>query len=62
MSYPKPMPVGRPRVCDEIIREIRNLHFNQNKSYNWIAWYTGIAPKTCQRYCTGKWRDYEITA
>jgi len=59
MKYPEPNPVGRPRICHEIVRWIRDLH-NEGKSYTWIAWKTGISPKTCQRYCTGEWRDYEV--
>jgi len=57
--YPKPKPVGRPRLCKEIIKEVRRLHSEEKKSYNWIAWFLGISPTTIQRYCNGKWKDYD---
>jgi hypothetical protein len=56
-KYPKPGAVGRPRICAPYIEWIRELH-QEGRSYAWIAWKTGISPKTCQRYCTGKWRRF----
>jgi len=60
MKYPKPDSVGRPRICVGDIVWIRDLR-EEGKSYTWIAWKTGISPKTIQRYCTGEWKDYDAT-
>jgi len=57
MTYPKPNPRGKPRICKEHIEWIRELH-QEGKSYAWIAWKTNYSPKTCQRYCTGEWKDF----
>jgi hypothetical protein len=58
LKYPKPNPRGRPRVCDEIIAEIRELRFIDKMTYSLISYELQIHPATARAYCVGKWKDY----
>lgn len=60
-KYHKPEPRGKPRICENVINRIRELR-EEGDSFTMIAWKVQVSPKTVQRYCTGKWKDYNVTS
>lgn len=54
----KPNPVGRPRIPDGCIVNIRKLR-EEGFSYAWIGYKLNVHRDTARAYCVGRWKDYD---